>query len=63
SLHRPFDPFVGQMLSQPAEVGRLLRIEQEGQVTGEHRAEKLTGRRLVYNIFPEQKQKCRSVPN
>jgi hypothetical protein len=29
------------MLSQSAQVGRLLRFEQEGQVIGEHRAEKL----------------------
>ena len=51
------------MLSQPAEIGRLLRFEQEGQVTGALRAEKLTARRLVYNTFSHQKQKCRSVLN
>jgi hypothetical protein len=40
------------MLSQPAQVGyRLLRFDQVGKVAGEHRAEKLTARRVVYNLF------------
>ncbi|MEX3941000.1 hypothetical protein AB4Y44_15900, partial [Paraburkholderia sp. BR10937] len=35
-------------------------FEQKGQVTGKHRAEKLTARRVVYNTFSPSKQQCRS---
>jgi hypothetical protein len=55
-LHRALDPFVWQMFSQPAQIGRLLCFEQQSQVTGEHGAEKLKARRFVYNYFQLQKQ-------
>jgi len=52
------------MLSQPAQVGnRLLRFAHEGKVTGEHRVEKLTLPRLVYNLSSPTNKKCRSALN
>lgn len=45
------------MLGQPAQIGkRLLRFDQVSEVAGEHRAKKLTARRVAYDLFLPQKQ-------